>query len=64
MCLTWLQAIEYTPPERQALFVGEIESHVLECVQNANGNHVRSKPLLIYTKRVMLTGCLGHSKDD
>ena len=33
------QAVEYILPDQQGAFVKELESHVLKCVKDANGNH-------------------------
>jgi len=44
--LNSLQAIEYILPEQQVAIVKELEPHVLKCVKDANGNHVR---LALYT---------------
>lgn len=35
------QAVEYVLPDQQAAFVKELDAHVLKCVKDANGNHVR-----------------------
>ncbi|KAG8849804.1 hypothetical protein FRB96_000627 [Tulasnella sp. 330] len=37
------QAIENITPEQQTLLVSELEHHVLDCVKDANGNHVIQK---------------------
>jgi pumilio RNA-binding family len=34
------QAVEYILPDQQAAFVRELDTHVLKCVKDANGNHV------------------------
>jgi pumilio RNA-binding family len=34
------QAVEYILPDQQAIFVRELDVHVLKCVKDANGNHV------------------------
>lgn len=36
----FFQAIEYILPDQQAVFVRELDVHVLKCVKDANGNHV------------------------
>ncbi|KAH9926212.1 armadillo-type protein [Fomitopsis serialis] len=36
-------AVEYVNPEQQSAFVQELESQVLRCVRDANGNHVIQK---------------------
>ena len=41
LLLIVLQAIEYILPEQQIAIVKELEPHVLKCVKDANGNHVR-----------------------
>lgn len=35
-----MQAVEYVLPDQQAAFVKELDTHVLKCVKDANGNHV------------------------
>ena len=35
------QAIENVTPEQQSVFVKELTDNVLQCVKDANGNHVR-----------------------
>ena len=34
------QAIEYTSPDQQVMFVQELSPSVLRCVKDANDNHV------------------------
>lgn len=35
-----IQAIEYILPEQQVMIVHELEPHIMECIHDANGNHV------------------------
>ena len=56
------QAIEYILPDQQALFVKELEPHVLKCVKDANGNHVRLG--FIFALDASFIALLGHSKTD
>ena len=35
-----MQAIENVTPEQQSIFVKELTDNVLQCVKDANGNHV------------------------
>lgn len=51
--------MEYVLPEQQAVFVKELDAHVLKCVKDANGNHV-SKIVDFYS--VVLTLLSGYSK--
>lgn len=64
--LLFLQAIENITSEQQTAFVGELEKHVLQCVKDANGNHVRSFPPVFMSPLVLIVDdrpSSGHSKD-
>lgn len=49
------QAIEHILPEQQGSLVKELEPHAIQCVKDANGNHVRRflVPFFILTTEVM-----------
>ncbi|KNZ71768.1 Pumilio like protein [Termitomyces sp. J132] len=40
-CRVVQKAIEFVLPEQQTTFIKELEPHILKCVKDPNGNHVR-----------------------
>ena len=55
-----LQAVEFILPEQQASFVKELDAHVLKCVKDANGNHVRRRNVRCGPYKLMVI--LGYPK--
>jgi hypothetical protein len=46
-----VQAIEFILPDQQSAFVRELESHIMRCVKDSNGNHVNAVCVLVADTR-------------